>query len=538
MAPKYGARRGTARGAGAKDSDPNYVHAVPLHKWAIKQYLRCYPGEAGEMLLPKDIKATKFFTQKNFLDKLSAEDSELLRRPWMGTNLHAATMQSGVEVLKAMAEATASGTRDPSGFAEVAELFPQDMLGALELLNLRNEVSRDKCSLTDAANELLTWAGGDGVDARMRTLAKVADAAARVLGMAFSGLELCALAANPKAWGKKIVEVAKQHPQIQKFAKGGDLAMLAKGMAAVNMDRMNKQSSQKKRKFGEVSSESKAQESADDGDSDDSGSSDAASKKKKDKKAKKSDVKKKEKGSLTKADDKAGKKDKKKDRDSSSSSSPAPKSQKAKKAQTKQGQKIKDEKKPSAKGGDRKAPTAAVAASLDLNSSDDEAAAFVEVAPADLAFMEWPLHEIQVLDAALQRAAQGVKVPLADLKAMVALIPASVLEVAGLGSLSKLQAMQRPRADKIDAIYTSLRDLVANAMVFYEAQMGGVGASAGSGPHGAACEPPPAGAPLVAGAAAAGAPLGEAKKSAGGTAADADAKQAQKDAATKEHAAP
>ena len=45
--------------------------------------------------------------------------------------------------------------------------------------------------------------------------------------------------------------------------------MLAKGMAAVNMDRMNKQSSQKKRKFGEVSSESKAQESADDGDSDD-----------------------------------------------------------------------------------------------------------------------------------------------------------------------------------------------------------------------------------------------------------------------------
>ena len=80
-----------------KKASDKYVGAVKLFKLFVKDALRSYAAEDGAFLLTEGQKSpARYFTAETVREKLTEENSELLKRPGMGVNLLACNVEAGL----------------------------------------------------------------------------------------------------------------------------------------------------------------------------------------------------------------------------------------------------------------------------------------------------------------------------------------------------------------------------------------------------------------------------------------------------------
>ena len=199
----------------------------------MKCFLRSYNGQ----------KASKHFTAEKVREDLDGECSELIRRLGMGVNLFANTVESGLEVLDlfflpkdlddhaAKAEKQFRKTGIPD-FIEWLRGDGCDFVGIVQYLNTGNGQVGTETETVERFEDLLKLLEDEDGE-KMKALARMTDAAARIYGMSVHMMELLSLASKPKLWAKKVPEVQKQHAAVRKWLKdSSDKHLLAKAVAA------------------------------------------------------------------------------------------------------------------------------------------------------------------------------------------------------------------------------------------------------------------------------------------------------------------
>ena len=89
----------------------------------------------------------------------------------------------------------------------------------------------------------------DALKQQVRDFACLADTSSRMYAGAMAGLELRALAANPKAWAKKIPDEPKQDKAVQKFMRKKTQESCVEAVASTNTARLEAKAPRKKRAF-------------------------------------------------------------------------------------------------------------------------------------------------------------------------------------------------------------------------------------------------------------------------------------------------
>jgi hypothetical protein len=227
-----------------------YVGAVLLWKIFLKDAMRSYASQDGSFLLTEGKPAAKYFTVKTVRTKLSEQTSELVKRPGMGANLLAANIEAGLQVLACvpLAEQLTADMAEKQkklfaklGFTALSEFLPKDLAEWVHVLSVANEQCMDTEKNERVAKKLFAFLGkDDGLDSRMKTCAKIADASARLYGMAMSMMEGMALASNVKEWAKKVPQLDKQDAAVRHWVKKPTVDNLAKAVAAYLHDRVTK----------------------------------------------------------------------------------------------------------------------------------------------------------------------------------------------------------------------------------------------------------------------------------------------------------
>jgi hypothetical protein len=473
---KVGDRGGSKRGG--KDGQPTkWIKSVALYKLFLKSKLRSYADETGSMLLCEQKAPQKVLTVKNVREDLSAETSELIKRPAMGVNLAAATMASGLEVLALFPPEKDIAKESREGYAKtqvlkMQQMLPQDCEGIVTVLNVASEKCKDRAEYSKFLKKFFDFFGRKAdADKRMQTYAKTADLASRLYGLAMSCIEVTAIATSPKDWAKRLEELDKQEPGVRKFAANPSLEHLIRSIAKENADRVMQKSKKKKgSRFGADSEESDANEE-DVGDGSRSGSqntvdkhedtsddeSDEASStgSEKVKKAKQKGKQKKGLCSRRQKKSKAAKPPPKKRSSSSSSEEEKPRAQPRPKA--------------------CRTEVAEVLANLKADSDTE--------ATMSVLSTQWDQGDVQMTAAAIDTMKYGSP-SLADLQKLFRSIPKVVLEGFDLVPLqTKLDTLEhRPKMEQVLLLLNQITNVTEKFEGFFVAQQAPSASSQGAGP--------------------------------------------------------
>ena len=196
---------GKGKKAAAVGQETPYVKRVDLYKFLGKWLLRSYPDETGRPLMspPDALQPARLRTT------LDSSCSELLRRPLMGINLAAAS----VDGFTVFAEGLETQLQQLRGVLE-AEPF----LGAVRHLNLCRAVERDPAEGENACKAFLRGIRHIARD-HGDSLAAAAEAAAAVYLALMSILEVAAVSGDFKAWAKEVPERTKHSKHLQAWLK-------------------------------------------------------------------------------------------------------------------------------------------------------------------------------------------------------------------------------------------------------------------------------------------------------------------------------
>lgn len=237
-----GARKGDSKSKG----ESKYIKKVDLWRFFVKWILRSYATEDGDMLFTDGKSAREYYTTESVRAMLEGETSELIRRPAMGFNLTASTMQSGLKKLALLTPpgkieseadaATAKKNFNKSGFGGFLAWLEEDgqeLQEIVEYLNRSNdEMNRTPTDTKIQVGRFLALFGKGDHEKRMETYARMADCSASLLGLATYCMEATALCTDTKSWAKQIPEREKQSAEIRKWMKERSKKYLEKAIAA------------------------------------------------------------------------------------------------------------------------------------------------------------------------------------------------------------------------------------------------------------------------------------------------------------------
>ena len=418
-----------------------YPPGIPLYKLPLKAFLRSWPDEDGCMLLTEKQTPSEYFTPSKLAEHFTAESSECVARLGLGVSMAAASLESCAAALAVLPTSSADKKYAQSGVPAVRKLL-ESLRAALAVANMTNKACADASASAPHVGKLLKKLGKkDALKQQVKDFARLADTSSRMYAGAMAGLELCILAANPKAWAKKIPNESRQDKAVQKFIRKKTLESCVEAVASTNAARLEAKAPRKKRAFGESSDADacrrggSAAESQDESETADSGSD---------------------------SDRKA--------RSPSSSSSQASKlPRKNKKA----------EKKSKALDTPKERPKLDVPASIALSLADEEDE--VEEAEGNLDDMHLVWEESAVISFAeeLQTMVENVdqkkdKFSLSGLVAMLDNVPETVLADNRLAKvLQTLKQMRRlPKKEKLAVILDSTQEMVAKAISAHDRARG------------------------------------------------------------------
>ncbi|CAE7411337.1 unnamed protein product, partial [Symbiodinium sp. CCMP2456] len=242
-------RRGNAKGgskgagkAGEQPKESQYVKRVDLYKFLGKWMLRSYPDERGRplMLGAKKSTAEAALEPEALRAILDADCCELLRRPTMGLNLAAASIDCAALLGPVLQDKMES---------LLPKLTSENFLDKVHFLNLARNVERNPEEAPEHCKSLLKkikhLVRDHGAD-----LAAAAEAAAGVFLGLVSIMEVAAVSKDLRAWAKGVPERRKQSKHLQAWLQDPDdedkfLAAVAKAVKEDNKNTM------RARRFGD-----------------------------------------------------------------------------------------------------------------------------------------------------------------------------------------------------------------------------------------------------------------------------------------------
>lgn len=183
--------KGKGKG-GEKQQESKFVKKVDLYKFLGKWLLRSYPDVSGKPLMLGQKTAAQALAPDALRGVLDAECCELLRRPTMGLNLSAASVDCASLFLPVLQET----------LAELApKLQDESFAQKFQFLNLARDVDRDPAETPDMCKcylkqvKRLVKDHGD-------TVATAAEAAAGVYLGLVSVLEVAAVGSDLRSWAR------------------------------------------------------------------------------------------------------------------------------------------------------------------------------------------------------------------------------------------------------------------------------------------------------------------------------------------------
>lgn len=234
------ASKGSTKGKGKGEVESTYVKRVDLYKLLPKWFLRSYPTDRGHVLQLNQA-AEEALLPANLRPLLDADCSELLRRPSMGINLAAASIDSCQLFGHVLAES----------FPAVLEaLTAEPLIEHTQFLNLSRDMDRDP-TLGGPATKNFLRSVRKLVQEKGPDLAKVAEAAAAVYLGLLSLLEVAAVASDFASWAAAVPEVKKQPKSLQSWLK--DPTNKEKLYKAVEKAIKADMSQHRLRRFGDLS---------------------------------------------------------------------------------------------------------------------------------------------------------------------------------------------------------------------------------------------------------------------------------------------
>ena len=324
------------------------------------------------MLLTGGEDPQKYYTTESCKDHVNEEASELVRRPPMGTNLAAATMRGGFEILQCLPDLDAmregKEAYDGTSLPQAKKIFSDDLQALCEDLVVEGDGSGcvDEEKMKKSATKFYKFFG-DKKEApkRMKVYAKIADAGARLYALGMSGIETTTFCTSMKEMAKKVPELSKQPKGVKKWTENPKVDKLAAAVAKENCQRNEgKQRKGKKRSTFQKNDVEKGDDDSDDEENHDGSesveeSNDESSEVVKKRLKAKASKSKKAKGSDdngTDEDEKKKKKNKTKKKNASSASADSDDSEEKEKKSKRKGKKAKGKKnKQSSSSSDAKA---------------------------------------------------------------------------------------------------------------------------------------------------------------------------------------
>ena len=287
------------KGKGGEKQESKYVKKVDLYKFLGKWLLRSYPDGHGKPLMLGQKTAAQALAPEALRGILDAECCELLRRPTMGINLSAASVDGASLFLPVLQE-------------KLEELAPklqeEGFVEKFQFMNLAREVDRDPADAPEMCKRYLKQVKRLVRD-HGETLASAAEPAAAVYLGLISLLETAAVGSDLCSWAKSVPERKKQSKHLQAWLQGP--ASEEKFLAAMARNvKDDLKDDTRRRRFGDVEAMA-AQDSSSspvvgstppDSSSQDTAAPRKSSKKGKAKKSKKSKDQKKKKAAKQKAE--------------------------------------------------------------------------------------------------------------------------------------------------------------------------------------------------------------------------------------------
>lgn len=349
---KAGTAKGKGKGKEAKDGGA-WVKRVDLYKWLGKWSLRSYPDSIGRPLFQNA--AAALSSPDAVRAMLDADCSETIRRPAMGVNLAAASIDAANLFVPAL-------EANLPKWKEVLEEWAEPV----KYMNLSRDMERTKEENISKAEAFLKKARAQA-RGKLKEIAAVCEASASIYLASMAVLEVSSVASDLEWWASKVPEEKKQSKQIRKWIKDpNDKQKLYQALAAAVKADAKDQS--RRRNFGQFedakadsSSEDSSEEEEDAASSSSSDSDDKKGKRKKNKgghkhkkracKAKKAKRKAKREASTSSSgehsEEKKARKDSKRKQAEASSETDSPQKKKdnyAKKKQPKAGTEVKERK--------------------------------------------------------------------------------------------------------------------------------------------------------------------------------------------------
>lgn len=427
------------KGKGGEKQESKYVKKVDLYKFLGKWLLRSYPDGHGKPLMLGQKTAAQALAPEALRGILDAECCELLRRPTMGINLSAASVDGASLLLPILQEK----------LAELAPKLQEDgFVEKFQFMNLAREVERDPADAPEMCKRYLKQVKRLVRD-HGETLASAAEAAAGVYLGLISLLETAAVGSDLRSWAKSVPERKKQSKHLQAWLQ--DPASEEKFLAAIARNvKEDLKDDTRRRRFGDMEAVA-AQDSSSspvvgstppESSSEDAVARRKSSKKDKAKKSKKSKDQKKKKASKRKAEASGS-------AVSGTAAASEPSSQDSEPAGEKK-------RKASAAGNGSKATKKQKKEKEQSSVSDQETDAGAVAAAGESLLKFWPLSELQAFEekAAQQATAAGaaglaVDGRLALAKELPAEIQKLVWQRAGLLPTTQEDAVLRANADRL-----------------------------------------------------------------------------------------
>ena len=403
--PSKGKGKGAKEGLDEYLEDPSeWTSRIKANFQFNKKMLRASISENGGAFVSDWGGDADTLSWDSVIGILSTQDSHLLRRPGVGVSEVAGSVRHSKDVLK-------MATEDPSsvGFAKMFERIAaggEDLMEALSVIDSKGPSDKDRSfgNLKKSLEKVVEWVNED--QNLYDYVRDSAIASARIYLQSMQLLQLTVVASDSVAWAERVPFRTSESPEFTNWKQSGRADLLAPALARLIVEELATRAKGSKAKgnsaaatFGSSSSKGKGKTSVQADEED--------KKKKKDKKPAKS-------SSSSTSDKKRKKKDKKKPKKKrSSSSSSSSKSKKAKKAK-----KASKEQKPDN-------TTTAV------SESEAKSAAFTLMKQGALQELESGAKEML---AKIGNLPDG-KFRAADLKTLVADVPAQIFEVVGLREL-------------------------------------------------------------------------------------------------------
>eukprot|EP00439_Symbiodinium_sp_Y106_P019695 s5232_g2.t1 len=212
-----------------------YPPGIPFYKLLVKASLRSWPDEDGWMLLTDKQAPSDYFTASKLAEQLTAESSDRIARPGLGVSMASVSLESCAAALAVLPASSADKKYAQTGIPAVKKLL-EALRASLAVANMTNRECADASSASPHIEKVLKKLGKqDACHGRLRTLA-----------------------ANPKAWAKKIPDEPKQDKAVQKFVRKKTLESCVQAVASTNAARLEAKAPRKKRALGDSSNDGEA----------------------------------------------------------------------------------------------------------------------------------------------------------------------------------------------------------------------------------------------------------------------------------------